>query len=190
VHHEESTVNHIDSRPEERWHASLDNLAREYRDVAAATCEQQDRAGYGARMKHIIFALPAPVIGITVTCISALWDSTDSRYVIAPLSAIGALAGAVHTFFDLGGKAQRHWDYSAKYGGVCSKVDATLARDIDFRIPPDAFFAEVRTELGNLNATAPQLPGKGCCGCSKYETKKALPAPTRKGGFHYDVSPV
>lgn len=183
----DATDNHHDIRPEERWHTTLDQLAREYRDVSAVASEQHDRAGYGARMKHIVFGLPAPVIGIVVAAVAALWISPDAVYFVVPLSSIGSIFAAVHTFFDYGGKAQSHWDYSARYGGVCSKIDATLARDVDFRTPPDAFFAEVRTELGHLNGTAPQLPGKGCCGCSKYESKKPLPAPTRDGAFHYEV---
>lgn len=184
---EEPTDNNIDVRPEERWHDTLDNLAHDYRDAAATMSEQQDRAGYSARMKHIIFGLPAPIISVSVALVSTLWQSPDNMYVIAPLAMVGGLFSSVHSFFDMGGKAQQHWDYAARYGGVCSKIDATLARDIDFRNPPDASFAEWRTELGNLNSTSPQLPGKGCCGCSKYEGKKPLPAPTRKGPIHYEV---
>jgi hypothetical protein len=184
---EEPSDNNIDVRPEERWHASLDQLARNYRDVSASSSEEHDRSGYGARMKHIVFGLPGPVISLVVACVSALWVSPDAIYLIVPLSTLGGIFGAVHTFFDYGGKAQAHWTYAASYGGVCSKIDATLARDIDFRIPPDAFFAEIRTELGHLNATAPQLPGKGCCGCSKYDGKKPLPAPTQDGDMKYRV---
>ena len=186
----EDPNDHADARPEERWHASLDNLARRFRDSASVNSEKQDRAGYGARMKHIIFGLPAPLVAICVSTLAALWDSPDARFVVAPLSAAGGIFAAVHTFFDMGGKAQRHWEYSARYAGICSKIDATLARDIDFRIPPDAFFAEVRTELGNLNGSAPQLPGKGCCGCSKYDGAKPLPEPTQMGEFTYKMSPV
>lgn len=182
---EDRFSNNRDARPEERWHESLENLAKSYRDSAAVQSELHDRAGYGARMKHLIFALPAPVIAVVITCISALWTSPDAVYLVAPLSALGGIFSVVHTVLNLGGKAERYWMYAALYGGIVATVDATLARDIDFRIPPDAFFAEVRTKMGELNGNAPQLPGKGCCGCSKYEGKPMLPAPTQKGDFHY-----
>lgn len=178
--------NNIDSRAEEAWHRSLDNLARSYRDTCAQNAELQDRAGYSARMKHIVFGLPAPVIATVVTCVTGLWDSTDAKYLIAPLSAVGGIFAAVHTFFDMSGKAEKHWSYAARYGGLRNKIDATLSRDINFRIPPDAFFAEVRTELTNLDSTAPQLGGKGVCGCKKYKTPPPLPAPTQSGAFHYE----
>lgn len=184
---DEITITNVDHRPEERWHKSLDNLAREYRDNAAKMSELQDRAGYTARMKHIVFGLPSPLIAVFVTCLTGLWDSPDAKYIIAPVAAIGGIFSAVHTFFDLSGKAQKHWSYSALYGSLVAKIDATLARDIHFRIPPDAFFAEVRTEMTNLNSTAPQLSGKGCCGCTKYEHPTSLPAPTRSGSFHYVI---
>jgi hypothetical protein len=184
----EAFDNNRDYRPEERWHATLDNLARSYRDAATISSELHDRAGYGARKKHIIFGLPGPLIGIVVTCIAALWQDLDNIYMIVPLSSLGAIFTAVHVFFDMGGKAEKFWSYSAQYGGVAAFVDATLARDIDFRTPPDAFFAEVRTRMGNLNGTAPQLPGNGCCGCSKYPGKVDLPKPTQAGSMRYDVA--
>lgn len=184
---EDSFNNNRDARAEERWHVSLDNLARNYRDVAATSSELHDRAGYGARKKHIIFGLPGPIMSIVVTCIAALWQDPDNVYVLVPLSSLAAIFTAVHVFFDMGGKAEKYWNYSAQYGGVAAFVDATLARDIDFRIPPDAFFAELRTRMGNLNGTAPPLPGKGTCGFSKYPGKVPLPVPTQKGDMYYEL---
>lgn len=175
----------IDDRDEEAWHSSLDNLTRKYRDTAVVQSELQDRAGYTARMKHIIFGLPAPVIAVVVTCVSALWEDTDARYVIAPLSAVGGIFASVHTFFDMSGKAEQHWSYSALYSALTNKIDATLARDTKFRIPPDAFLAEVRTELTHLNSTAPHLGGQGTCGCKKYKSPPPLPTPTQSGDIHY-----
>lgn len=176
-----------DARPEEKWSLPFDNLAREYRDVAAVLSEEHDRAGYGARLKHIVFGLPGPVIGIVVSGAASLWRSPDAVYLVVPLSSLGAIMTAVHVFLDMAGRAQLHWTYSAKYAMVVSRIDTTLARHVNFRIPADAFFAEIRTEMNNLGEKAPQLPGKGCCGCKKYDSKKALPAPTRAGDIYYDL---
>lgn len=177
--------NNIDARPEERWHRTLDNLAREYRNFAARQSELQDRAGYGARGKHVLFGLPGPLIALTVSLITALWPSPESVYVIAPLSMVGGASTLIHNFFDLGGKAQRHWDFAARYDSVCARIDATLARDIDFRTPPDAAFAEWRTDIGHLNASAPQLPGNGCF--RKFSGKEALPVPKPAGETLFEV---
>lgn len=185
---EDRFSNNRDARSEERWHDSLENLAKSYRDTAVVLSEKHDEAGYKARMKHIVFGLPGPIIAILVSVVAALWNSPDAQLLVVPLSALGAIFSAVHTFFDMGGRAERYWSYSALYGGIVSTVDATLARDIDFRRPPDEFFAEVRTQLGHLNGTAPQLPGKGCCGCTKYESGKSMPSlqATQKGSLHYE----
>lgn len=185
---EDRFSNNRDARPNERWHTSLDNLAKSYRDTAAVLSEKHDQAGYRARMKHLVFGLPGPIIAIVVSCVAALWNSRDSQYFIVPLSALGAIFSAVHTFMDMGGKAERYWRYAALYGGVVDTIDGTLASDIDFRRQADEFFSEVRTHLGHLNGTAPQLPGKGCCGCSKYESNMNMPKyeKTQSGSIHYD----
>ena len=110
-------TDHVDARPEERWHGSLEQLARQYRDVSAVASEEHDRSGYGARQKHIIFGLPGPLISLVVASVAALWQDPDSIYLIVPLSTLGAIFGAVHTFFDYGGKASSHWNYASQYGG-------------------------------------------------------------------------
>jgi hypothetical protein len=181
------TNNNRDVRPEERWHASLVSLAKEYRDQAAVASERHDRAGYKARMKHLVFALPGPVINLVAASVSALWDDTENnKYLIVPLVLVGAVFSTVHSVLNLGGKAEKFWRYAALYGGVVARVDKDLARDPDWRTPADAFFAELSTNMGNLNMSAPQLPGKGCCGCSKYEGIRPLPQPTREGELSYE----
>lgn len=164
------TTNNQDYRAEERWHQSIDTLAREWRDSCVEQSREHDKAGYGARMKHIIFGLPGPVTAIVTSTVAALWDSPDVKYAIVPLSGLAAVFSAVHVFLDMAGKAQLHWNYSAQYGGVANKIGAQLSRDVDFRRPADEFMAETRMEVGNLNASAPQLPGTGCCGCKHRET--------------------
>lgn len=165
----QDATNNRDHRAEERWHTSIDSLAREWRDSCMEQSKEHDKAGYGARLKHLVFGLPAPVTAIVTTAVAALWDSPDIKYAVVPLSSLAAIFSAVHVFLDMAGQAQLHWNYSAQYGGVASKIGAQLARDVDFRRPADEFMAETRVEIGNLNASAPQLPGTGCCGCSPRE---------------------
>lgn len=163
-------TNNRDHRAEERWHQSIDMLAREWRDSCAEQSKEHDKAGYGARMKHIIFGLPAPLTAIVTSTVAALWDSPDVKYAVVPLSGLAAIFSAIHVFMDMAGKAELHWNYAAQYGGVASKIGAQLSRDVDFRRPADEFMAETRMEVGNLNASAPQLPGTGCCGCKHRDT--------------------
>lgn len=176
--------NNMDYRGEERWHASIDALARQWRNVCEDMSLKHDKAGYGARMKHWIFGLPSPIATLVCSAVAALWESPDARFFIVPVTCLAAIFSVVHTFLDMGGKAQRHWDYSARYGGICSKIDVQLVRDVDFRRPADEFIAETRTEIGNLNSNAPQLPdSKGCCGrcfgcsCGAVESGEASVAP-------------
>ena len=157
--------NNRDHRAEEKWHESIDNLAREWRESCVEQCKEHDKAGYGARLKHIVFGLPGPVMAIVTASVSALWESPDARYFIVPASAIAGVFSATHVFLNMAGKAESHWNYSAQYGGIASKIGFQLARDVDFRRPADEFLAETRAEIGNLNGHAPQLPGTGCCGC-------------------------
>lgn len=185
----ESFKNNFDARPEERWHTSLDQLARQYRDIAMKSSELHDRAGYGARMKHIIFGLPGPILSIITACIASLWTDVDNIYVIVPLSSLAAIFSSVHSFFDMSRKAERHWNYCAQYGDIAAAVDLQLGRDVDFRTPPDTFLMEIRTRLGNLHASAPQLPGKGICGCKKYAGKVPLPKPIQNASMIYENVP-
>jgi hypothetical protein len=181
--------NNRDARAEERWHASLVHLAQQYRDQAASASEKHDRAGYGARLKHLVLALPGPIINLVAASVAALWDAPeDNKYLIVPLVLVGAVFSTVHSVLNLGGKAEQYWRYAALYGGVVARVDKDLARDPDWRTPADAFFAEISSNMGNLNMSAPQLPGKGCCGCSKYESPQPLPAPSRMGEIDYEAA--
>lgn len=157
-------MNNRDARGEERWHASIDALARRWKKSCASAAKAHDAAGYKARTRHIIFGLPAPVTALATAAVSALWESEDARYFVVTSTTIAAIFSAVHTFLDMGGRAQRHWDFSARYGGIASKIDYQLVRDVDFRRPADEFLAETRQEIGALNANAPQLPNPaGCC---------------------------
>lgn len=179
-----NVYNNMDYRGEERWHASIDALARQWRNVCEDMALKHDKAGYGARVKHFVFGLPAPITALVTTAVVSLWDSEDSKYFVVPATCLAAILSTVHTFLDMGGRAQRHWDYSARYGGICSKIDVQLVRDVDFRRPADEFIAETRTEIGNLNSNAPQLPdGRYCCSrlfgcsCGAAESGEASVAP-------------
>lgn len=167
-------LNHRDYRGEERWHASIDALARRWRKACNENAKAHDKAGYKANYKHIIFGLPAPVASLVTSAVAALWDSEDSVYFIVPVTCLAAVFSLVHMMLNMAGRAQKHWDYSARYGGIASKIDIQLVRDVDFRRPADEFLAETRQEIGALNGNAPQLPDpKGCCGnmcgCGKGE---------------------
>ena len=171
--------NNGDYRKEERWHASIDKLAREWRNACAENSKRHDLAGYKARMKHLILGLPAPIATLTTAAVAGLWDSPDNKYFIVPTMCVASILNLVHIYLNLGGKAQQYWDFSARYGGMAGKIDALLCRDVDFRRPADEFMAETRAEIGNLNGNAPQLPGRGCCGCSDFEREEIIEPPTK-----------
>lgn len=154
---------HVDRRAEERWHISIDALARRWSRACMVAAQNHQRAGYISRVRHIVFGLPAPVMALVTTAVSALWDNPEVRYFVVPATAIAAVLSVIHTSLDMGGRAQRHWDFAARYGSIASKIDSQLVRDVDFRRPADEFIAEVRTEIGNLNAYAPQPPNPGIC---------------------------
>lgn len=167
--------NNLDRRGEERWHRSLETHARTIRASCVRSSAVQEKAGYGAKAKHVILGLPGPIIALIVAAVAALWDDQDSRYFVVPFSLVGAVFNAVHVFLALEGKAERHWMFSALYGGVVSKIDAQLCRDPDYRRPADEFMAEINSEVGFLNGNAPQPP-KGTCGCFP-EKKEDPPEP-------------
>jgi hypothetical protein len=156
----------LDARGEERWHTSIEELAKEWRNNCDTLAVKHDSAGYKARMKHLIFGLPAPITSLVVTAVAGLWLSPNAKYFIVPASCVAAVFSVVHVQLNLAGKAQQYWDFSARFGSMASKIDHQLVRHEKFRRPADEFMAETRVELGNLQAYAPQLPGNGCCGCS------------------------
>lgn len=166
-----------DTRGEEKWSEKLEVLASDWRDACTHNSKRHDLAGYKARMKHLILGLPAPIATIVTGAVSALWESPDARYFIVPVMGVTSILGLVHTYLNMGGKAQRHWDFAARYGGIVSKIDMQMVRGRKFRSPADAFMAETRVEVGNLNANAPQLPGRGCCGCTDVEEERELVRP-------------
>lgn len=166
-----------DSRGEEAWHPALEEQALVTRAFALAQSVEHDKAGYRARKKHLIYGLPGPIIGVAVACVSSLWDQPESQYLVAPLAAVGAILTTIHTFMNMGGKAQQHWTYNALYRNVADEISALLSRQKQFREVPDAFMARVNTMLNHYKSTAPQLPGTGCCSLNPPEDAAPMPEP-------------
>jgi hypothetical protein len=156
--------NNQDHRGEERWHESLHAKVMEWGASCAVFAKKHDEAGYKARFKHIVFGMPAPVTTIVTGAVAALWESPDARYFVVPAAAVAAIFSAVHVFLDMGARAQRHWDYAARYSEIAGCIELQLARDVDFRRPADEFMIEILTNIAHLGGSAPALPGVGCCG--------------------------
>lgn len=166
---------YTDHRPNEGWSPKLVAEARKLRDDCNQASGDHDQAGYGHRTRHIIFGLPGPVVAVIVGGIAGLWESSDARYLITPLSMFGGIMTAVHIFLNMAGRAERHWAYAAHYGGLAAEIHHELQRDPRRRRESDEFFAEILTRIRHLNANAPQLPNKkkkgcksACCGTGAY----------------------
>jgi hypothetical protein len=174
---EADMFNNHDHRAEERWHGSIDRLVRDWRAACLANSRIQDNAGYNARWKHIVFGMPAPIATLVTAAVAGLWQSEDARYFVVPLTCVAAVFSVVHTYLDMGGRAQQHWNFSARYGSVANRIDMQLCRDIDFRRPADEFVTEVMVEVGNLNTYALKPPPRGFWGCGEYDPLVVVPEP-------------
>ncbi len=155
--------NNRDKRGEERWHETIHTQVMQWAEECGLVAEKHDNAGYGAMFKHVVFGLPGPIATISLGVVAGLWDDPDSKFLILPVSGMAAISTAVHVFMNMGGRAQKHWDFAARYKSIKIDVNRELSRDIDFRRPADEFMMEISSNMNSLNASAPPLPGSGCC---------------------------
>ena len=70
--------------------------------------------------------------------------------------ASGVCAG-VNAFCDFGAKAQRHFEYGARYAELASNIDFQLARPRADRTAADVFLERLRCRTAALRAAEPPV---------------------------------
>lgn len=143
---------------EEEWSDATEELAREWGKSAADASIAHNKAGKVNKTKHIGVGLPAVLVPICMAPISAtLADSEGIQYANMVGFLVSGCLSAVHSFFGFDKKYQKHMDFSARYGDVCSDVKYELAKSRAYRVSADQFMMKIQMKMDNLSASAPDL---------------------------------
>jgi hypothetical protein len=162
---EESVVKiNVDKTPvkrklgEEEWSDATEELAREWGQAAADASVAHNAAGKAHKCKHVGVGLPAVLIPICMAPISAtLADREGIQYANMVGFLVSGCLSAVHSFFGFDKKHQKHMDFSARYGDVCSDVKYELAKSRPYRVSADQFMMRIQMKMDNLSGSAPDL---------------------------------
>ena len=84
-------------------------------------------------------------------------QETSSRFVSLSVNAIQVFWTGLNSSMNLGVKYRIHFEYEAKYKAFALDIDHMLAKGRDFRMPADAFMAELKERQKRLDE-APEFP--------------------------------
>ena len=143
---------------EEEWSEHAEALAQEWADDAAKASNAHNKCGLSYKKKHHMVGLPAILIPICMSPISATFADKDGiQYANMIGFLVSGCLSATHAFYGFDIKHQRHMDYSARYGDVCSDVKYELVKSRRFRISPDEFLMKIQMKMDSLAGSAPDL---------------------------------
>ena len=143
---------------EEEWNDATEALAREWADDAAVNSSGHYAAGKAHKCKHIGVGLPAVLVPIVMAPISATLAGYEGiQYANMVGFLISGCLSAVHSFFGFDRKYQKHMDYSARYGDICTDVKYELAKGRKYRVSPDQFLMRIQLKMDSLSQSSPDL---------------------------------
>ena len=143
---------------EEEWNDATESLAKEWAESASENSIGHNIAGKANKCKHIGIGLPAVLIPICMAPISTTLADTDGiQYANMVGFLLSGCLSAVHSFFGYDRKYQKHMDYSARYGDVCTDIKYELVKGIKYRVSPDQFLMRIQLKMDSLSQSAPDL---------------------------------
>lgn len=155
-----SSIEEVPITIEEPWNEATETHLRSWLGEAEESQESHRKAGYKLKSRYRCFT--AVVIcwsAIIFVVNGAIGCSTNDVHHIAILvvNAIGVLVNSLFASLNLGYTYREHFEYEAKFFDMSQDIACTLVRDRDYRMPADAFMAEIRERRKKL-AQAPELP--------------------------------
>ena len=146
-------------RTEEPWGVPQETLIRSWRDACQDLAARHDRMGQFTKKKHHLFGLPAMLIPMVMAPMSSAFQG---EWFIGFVEMTGfmctALASGMTQFFNFGAKAEKHFQFSARYADLVTDIDQELAKPRSYRQQVDTFSLRTKMMYDALNRGAPCLP--------------------------------
>ena len=146
------------------WTDEIETLITRWKDQVEKLSYIHQEAGYIVKTRFYRFAIPSILIPFIMTFVSQLLPQDGNLQRILDGAMFMATSGcsAFLTFFNYGELAEQHFQYSARYNDIVTRIESELARRRKFRIPSDVFLTELKCRIESLNDGSPCMPGHWC----------------------------
>jgi hypothetical protein len=150
-----STSSDDTARAELLWESREEDHVLRLQKIAAKKAELHSKKAATLRTRYKALGVPAAILPLIA---STLHESkVGPPLVITIFLLLSAVLSGVTTFLNLGGRAERHDSYAAKYDQVVLDSQTELSKPKRARVACDVYLERLRLTLGHLNDSAPPL---------------------------------
>lgn len=145
-------------REEQPWTNESEALLREWCQASERVAKAHDRKGRRSKFLHALWCLPTVVIPVAIAPLTALIKSSSQlENVEMAALCFSGVCGAVSTFYNFGGTAEKHFSYSAKYSDLVTDIKYQLSKPRQFRSPCDVVTLRINMLFDSINNNAPVI---------------------------------
>jgi hypothetical protein len=162
------------------WTIEIEELINRWKDQTEKLSNVHQESGYITRIRYYRLAIPSIIVPFIMTFVSQnINDQIDQsnqsdnvqhiQNITYSLNLINGLAfmftsilSAINLFFGYSKTSEEHFQVSARYSEISTRIDSELARIRKFRTPSDVFITEIKGKIESLNDISPNLPGNWC----------------------------
>lgn len=145
-------------RDEEPWGVPQEELIVSWRASCESLAKSHETSARACKRKNICFALPAMMIPMMMTPLSAAFKESEwVTYVEMSGFMLTAIASATVQFFSFAAKSERHYAYANRYADLVTDIDQELSKPRQYRQQVDTFSLKVKMTYDSLNRNAPDL---------------------------------
>ena len=145
-------------REEQPWTDESESLLREWCQVSEKVAKEHDRKAKRAKLLHAIWCLPTVVIPVAIAPLTGLIKSS-SQFENLEMAALcfSGVCGAVSTFYNFGGSAERHFAFAAKYSDLVTDIKHELSKPRRYRSACDVVTLKANMLFDSINNNAPPI---------------------------------
>ncbi len=148
-----------DLRLDQPWTNETEALVTTWMNQCFEAGNAHDKAGYKHKRLHKMFSIPNITLPLLFTSLTSVVDETTEAYPYINSVGFflsGVVAGMLN-FFDHSSKTEKHFNFAHRYNTIALTVESQLAKPRQFRLPVDVFQSQIRLNIAELNANAPEL---------------------------------
>ena len=117
---------------------------------------EHDNLARRFNFKHTFYGFVPLILPLFMTFTSqTIEDNEINKLVSGGGFVVIGVCNAILKFLDLKSNAIKHEQASYQYNCVVNFIEATMSRNIDYRLPAETVLAVIRTELKNLENYTP-----------------------------------
>jgi hypothetical protein len=146
------------------WTDAIENLITRWKDQVEKLSYVHQEAGYIVKTRFYRFAIPSILIPFIMIFVSQIVPSEGNilRILDGAMFLTTSGCSAFLTFSNYGTLSEQHFQYSARYNDIVTRIESELVKRRKYRTPTDVFITELKCRIESLNDNAPIMPGEWC----------------------------